>query len=137
MNLHCRSSLRRATRPRKLAASVALAMLSISAQAADARNTELQRAEQAVAAVRARMPASFSVGGGGTDLAIRNYMTNEQGRMIVRVNQTFSGYRVWGSSAVIHAETQGAPRIAADALAVDPVPAGSAQLTRSGRSRSP
>ncbi len=130
MNPSDRSTLRAALRPRPLAVGVALAMLSISALAAGGPDAEQQRAEAAVAAVRSRMPSSLSIGGGGTDLAIRNYMTNEQGRMVVRVNQTYSGYRVWGSSAVIHAETQGTPRIAADALATDPVPAGAAELTK-------
>lgn len=143
MILPRRLTLRCPTRPRRTAIGVALALLSLSALAAVGREADLQRAEQAVASVRAEQasaaaarpgrPAALSVGGGasrGSDLAIRDYMTNEQGRMVVYVDQTFDGHRVWGSTAVIHSELSGSARIAANALASDPVPAGTAQISQ-------
>ena len=126
MHLLCPSP-RGALRWHLHAISLALAALSLPAQSAV--GADRQRAEAAVAAVRATLPATMSVGAGSEDLSIRNVMVNEQGRMVVRVDQTYDGRRVWGSTAVIHADTAGAPRMAAQSLAAGPVPAGTATLS--------
>lgn len=128
MHLSTRTPARTALRWHLSAICLAAAALSMPLQAAVGADTDRQRAEAAVAAVRATMPSTFSVGAASEDLAIRNYMVNEQGRMVVRVNQTVDGHRVWGSSAVIHADAAGAPRMAAQSLAAGPTPAATATL---------
>jgi Zn-dependent metalloprotease len=129
MHLSACPPARQPLRLRTTAVCLAVAALSLPTLAAVGADPDRQRAEAAVAAVRATMPTAFSVGAASEDLAIRNYMVNEQGRMIVRVNQTYDGHRVWGSSAVIHADRQDAPRMAAQSLAAGPVPAGRAELS--------
>jgi Zn-dependent metalloprotease len=103
-------------------------MLSLSALAAVAGDPALQRAEQAVASVRGTTSA-LGVRN-DAELAVRSYMTNEQGRLIVRANQTYQGHRVWGSTAVIHADNRGAARTVAQSLSATPAPAGSPTLTK-------
>jgi len=57
-------------------------------------------------------------------------MVNERGRLIVRADKTYMGHRVWGSQAVIHADPQGSPRIAAQDVLGEVAPAGTPQLNQ-------
>ena len=83
-----------------------------------------QRAEAAVAGI-----SSSLQGATGVDLAMRSYLTNEQGRTVVHAYQRYQGHRVWGSSAVIRTDAQGIARLQASNFASTPTPAGSPVLT--------
>lgn len=87
---------------RLISGSLLLAML-LSSTAFPATNAARQRAEAAVAGI-----SSSLQGAAGVDLAMRSYLTNEQGRTVVHAYQRYQGHRVWGSSAIIRTDAQGA-----------------------------
>lgn len=72
-----------------------------------ARQQSLQPARAAQA--RTRLLAQKSqLGLGALDnLVVQSAFTNNQGQAIVRLNQTFDGYRVWGSQAIAHVRPDG------------------------------
>jgi len=108
-------------KPSKIGASIACALLALQFAPAEATingTPSRMQAEQMVAQVRSQVPSL----GTGVDLAVRNVHTNLQGRTVVHADQTYQGHRVWGSAAVIHADSNKKPHIAAQRLASAPVP---------------
>jgi Zn-dependent metalloprotease len=100
------------------------AMLLLSSIALPATEAARQRAEAAVTGI-----SSSLQGAAGVDLAVRSYLTNEQGRTVVHAYQRYQGHRVWGSSGTIRTDAQGVARLQASNFTSTPTPAGSPVLT--------
>jgi len=125
MNISALLTSRCHYRPRAAALAVALALLSVSAESSVApapiKAPDAKRVAQALSAARASA---------GVELVTRNAMVTRQGKTVVRAVQTYQGHRVWGSEAVVHAETNGRSRIASSALSSAVAPAGTPTLTQ-------
>jgi len=132
MKAPSRRTAQTSLRPSIIAGCIAAALLSIQAvpaQAVIANANAQYQAEQITAKIRT---ATSGVKlGAGEDLVVRSYMTNAQGRTIVRADQTYQGHRVWGSAAVIHADKNSAPQVAAHNLSAVVAPTQSAALSQS------
>lgn len=86
-----------------------------------------QRAQQAVASIRASNPA---LAASNVGLVVQSYLVNERGRTIVHAQQTYQGHPVWGSFAIIHAERTGATRLQSSNLSTALMPAGTPRLSQ-------
>lgn len=65
----------------------------------------------------------------GESLALRNVFTNAEGRTVVRFNQTYAGYRVYGTHSLGHVEADGQVKVLSTGLRPAAIPDGSPRLT--------
>src|SRR5439155_1466195 len=77
---------------------------ALSAAAAPSRGLldEQSRATQGLLAQRASLGL-----GDDSSFAVRHAFTNQHGRTVVRLQQTWQGLRVWGGGAIAHIEPDG------------------------------
>jgi Zn-dependent metalloprotease len=74
------------------------------------RQQSLQPARAAQARTRLLAQKSQLGLGGRDSLVVQSAFTNNQGQAIVRLNQTFDGFRVWGTQAIAHVLPDGGMR---------------------------
>ncbi len=118
--VHLIASCPRRLRPSALAVALALAF-SGTAMAKALHPADPRRVAQALAGARADVDG---------DLVARTTLVNARNTTIVHASQTWQGHRVWGSEAVVHAESAGRVRVAAASVGQHPAPAGTATLSQ-------
>ncbi len=107
---------------RPLAVGVGLAMLALGADASiKPRAPDARRIALAVSAGRDST---------GVELKARNAVVNQFGQTVVHASQMWQGHRVWGSEAVVRADTSGRTKTAAASLSESVTPAGTPRLTQ-------
>ncbi len=124
---YMRAALRRA--PLVCALGMAMAVLSLPAQAVLDRKSVDERATRAVAAVQSTMQRGAMQS--GEALGIRSAEVTPQGRTVVHAHQTVNGHRVWGSSVIVHADPAAAPRTVGKTQLQSVRPAGTPRLSES------
>jgi len=88
---------------------------------------EPQRTALALAQARSLVPTlGFQ---SGESLAVKDAFTNPEGRTVVRLDQTYGGYRVYGASAIGHVEADGRTKVLSKALRPNALPTGLPKLT--------
>jgi len=65
----------------------------------------------------------------GESLAVKGAFTNAQGRTVVRFNQTYSGYRVYGSGCIGHLEANGQLKLISGGARANAIPDGTPTLS--------
>jgi Zn-dependent metalloprotease len=115
-------------RPRTLALSVSMALSPMSAFAVIGQAPSLQQAQQIVASVRNQ---GQNLGlASGANLLVTSAMKNPQGVTIVRADHTFQGHRVWGSTALIHADPKRSPQLYGNSLMAAAIPTGTPVISK-------